>query len=419
MFYFFYNLLLTAGFVTSLLFLPLVLVLGSRYRSGLGQRLGLYSERLFEPVAGARPVWIHAASAGEVRCALHFIPELKKILPTRKILLSTFTATGHHIAKDQVLADVVMFLPLDVLWIVRRALAKIDPSMLIVIETEIWPNLLREAYRKGIPTLLLSGRLSPRSFQKYSLFGGVFRQVMKCFTAVGMQSKADADRIMSLGAEPAKVAVTGSLKHFSGTTRRVHERSAQRDRPLLIVGSSHRGEEEILLKVFVSLRRQFTNLQMVLAPRHPQRFAEVEKLLRSTGLRFNRKSRMDGRVAFDEDILFLDTMGDLQDFYAVGDVAFVGGSLVDAGGHNLLEPARFGMPVLFGPYTMNFSSLAGEMKQKGAGIEVRGSEDLIREIAHLLSDAPKRKAMGAKASAIAADDRDVVDRSVGLVTRYL
>jgi 3-deoxy-D-manno-octulosonic-acid transferase len=418
-FYFFYNLTLTGGFVMSLLFLPLGFLLGSRYRNGLSQRLGLYSERLFEPVAGVRPVWIHAASVGEVRSALHFIQELKRILPTRKILLSTFTATGNRIAKDQVLADVVMFLPLDVLWIVRRALAKIDPSVLIVIETEIWPNLLREAYRKGIPTLLLSGRLSPRSFQKYSLFGGFFRQVMKCFTAVGMQSKADADRIMSLGTEPAKVSVTGSLKHFSGTAKRVLERSAQRGRPLLIVGSSHRGEEEILLKVFVSLKQQFPSLQMVLAPRHPQRFGEVEKLLRSTGLTFDRKSEMDGRIAFDKDIMFLDTMGDLQDFYAVGDVAFVGGSLVDGGGHNLLEPARFGMPVLFGPYTANFSSLAGEMKQKGAGIEVRAAEDLIREIANLLNDAQKRKAIGAKASAIAADDHGVMDRSADLVTRYL
>jgi 3-deoxy-D-manno-octulosonic-acid transferase len=417
--YFFYNLVFTVVFVTGLLFLPLVFMLGTRYREGLRQRLGVYPDTLFKPVAGGRAVWIHAASVGEVRSAMHFIHELKRILPTRKIVLSTFTATGHRIAKELASADVIMFLPLDVLWIARRALAKIEPSVLVVIETEIWPNLLREAYKKGIPTLLLSGRLSVRGFHKYSLFGRFFSQVVKCFTAVGMQSKEDADRIVKLGAEAAKVAVTGSLKHFSGTAKPFLERRRRRDSPLLIVGSSHRGEEEILLKVFISLKQQFTNLQMVLAPRHPQRFAEVEKLLRSTGLQFDKRTEMDGRVDFDKDIMFLDTVGDLYDFYAVGDVAFVGGSLVDAGGHNLLEPARFGKPVLFGPYMTNFSSLAAEMKQKGGGIEVHGAEDLIREITSLLSDAQKRKARGAKASAVAVNDYGVMDRSVGLVARYL
>jgi 3-deoxy-D-manno-octulosonic-acid transferase len=418
-FYFLYNLALSAAFAVTLPLLPILWLLGKAYRAGLSQRLGYYSQREIGAVAGTRPVWIHASSVGEVRSAHHLIGELKRISPTRKIVLSTFTATGNRIAKDLGAADVVLFLPLDVWWTVRRAFAKIEPSLLILIETEIWPNLLREAHQRGIPTLLLSGRLSGRALKQYALLGRFFRQVTRCFTALGMQSSEDADRIKKLGAEASKVAVTGSLKHASGIGRRFVENQAPRDNLLLIVGSSHRGEEEVLLQVFVSLKRQFPNLQMVLAPRHPQRFAEVEKLLNKSGLRFEKKSRVNGRMGFDHDIMFLDTLGELQNFYAIGDVAFVGGSLVDAGGHNLLEPACFGKPVLFGPYMTNFRALAAEMKQKGGGIEVRGADDLIREIGGLLGDPQRRKRVGEKAYAVAADDRGVLQRSIDLVARYL
>jgi len=233
-----------------------------------------------------------------------------------------------------------------------------------------------------------------------------------------MQSKEDADRIIKLGAEGNKVVVTGSLKHISEIGKRVVDNEARRDTPLLVVGSSHRGEEEILLKVFVTLKQQFSNLRMVLAPRHPQRFAEVERLLKKTGLSFEKKIQFNGRVSFDKDITFLDTVGELQNFYAIGDIAFVGGSLIEAGGHNILEPARFSKPVLFGPHMTNFSSLAAEMKQQGAAIEVGGAEDLIREISDLLKDPQRRKMLGERAYAIAAD-RGVLERSIDLVVGYL
>jgi 3-deoxy-D-manno-octulosonic-acid transferase len=276
---------------------------------------------------------------------------------------------------------------------------------------------------KGIPTLLLSGRLSVRALHKYSRFGAFFRQVTSYFTAMGMQSKEDADRITRLGAHAHKVRITGSLKHLSGNGKPGGhpkiETKARGNKLLLVVGSSHRGEEEILLKVFLSLRNQFPTLRMVLAPRHPQRFAEVEKLLVATGLRFAKKSQDNGWADFSNDVILVDTLGDLESFYALGDLAFVGGSLVQAGGHNLLEPARFRKPVLFGPHMTNFSALAAEMKQNGAGIEVCGMEDLRREIAALLSDPRKRKAIGEKAYEIALDDRGTLEQSIGLVSPYL
>jgi 3-deoxy-D-manno-octulosonic-acid transferase len=421
--YVFYNAVLTFVFLITLPFFPVIALLRGRYRDGLGQRLGLYSDADFRAVAGARPVWVHAASVGEVRSAASFINEIKRRLPKTKFVLSTFTATGIRIAKDMSLADLVIFLPLDVRWIVRRVLAKMEPSALIVIETEIWPNLLREAFKKGVPTLLLSGRLSSRALRKYRWLGGFFGKVARCFTAMGMQSQEDADRMVQLGAEANKIAITGSLKHISASEEPIGggvvQTKVQCGSYLLVAGSSHRGEEEILLEVFISLKRQFPNLRLVLAPRHPQRFAEVEKLLRTTGLGFEKKSEVDSRVDFDKDIMFLDTLGDLQDFYAIGDIAFVGGSLVDGGGHNLLEPAGFRKPVLFGPYMTNFASLAMELKRAGGGIEVRGAADLIRVISDLLNDPEKRKMIGEKAYAIAADDRQVLERSMGLVAPYL
>ena len=428
MHYALYNLFTTLLFVAGLPFLPFLVLAGKRFRSGLTQRFGYYSDAVLTVVAGSRPIWIHAASVGEVTAAVELAHEFKEKLPGKKIIISTFTDTGHAMATRSRAADVALFLPLDQLWIVRRALDKFDPSILIVLETEIWPNLLREAYKRGVPTLLLSGRLSARSLKKYSWFRAFFRQVMESFSALGMQSEEDARRIVSLGADVRRVSVVGNLKRalsmrskINDTHRRSGESRSRRpsDNRLLVVGSSHHGEEEILIRVYLSLKKRFPRLQMVLAPRHPQRFAEVDKLLQATGVDYEKRSQANGRFSFGKDILFLDTLGDLQDFYALGDVAFVGGSLVDAGGHNLLEPARFGKPVLFGPHTSNFASLASEMKQRGAGIEVAGAEDLTRELTDLLGDPEKCRTVGEQAYRVAADERNVMQQSLALAQRYL
>ena len=423
-----YNFFSTLLFAAGLPFLPLLALMGKRFRSGLTQRFGCYPDAVLRVVARSRPIWIHAASVGEVTAAVELTHEFKERLPGKKIIISTFTDTGNAMAKRSSAADVVLFLPLDQLWIVRRALGKIDPSILIVLETEIWPNLLREAHKRGVPTLLLSGRLSARSLKRYSLFRAFFRQVIESFSALGMQSEEDARRIVSLGADVRRVSVVGNLKRALSMRGRTNDTRApgdksesrqSRDNRLLVVGSSHHGEEEIFISVYLLLKKRFPSLQMVLAPRHPQRFGEVEKLLQAAGVDYEKRSQANGQLNFVKDILFLDTLGDLQDFYALGDVAFVGGSLVDAGGHNMLEPARFGKPVLFGPYTSNFASLVSEMKQRGAGIEVAGAEDLARVLASLFDDSEKCRTVGEQAYRVAADDRDIMKQSLALAQRYL
>jgi 3-deoxy-D-manno-octulosonic-acid transferase len=423
-----YNFFSTLVFIVSLPFLPVLLLFGRRFRSGLAQRFGCYSDDVLNVVAGSRPIWIHAASVGEVTAAAELTRKLKERHPEKKIIISTFTDTGNAMARRSMVADAVLFLPLDQLWVVRRTLRRLDPAILIVLETEMWPNLLRQACARGIPTLLLSGRLSIRSYKKYSLFRVFFRQVVGSFSALGMQSEEDARRIISLGADVDRVSVVGNIKRALSIGHQLRNGNAgseklenrwSRETPLLVVGSSHRGEEEILIGVYLSLKERFARLQMVLAPRHPERFAEVEKLLQARGLDYQKKSRANGQLDFVKDILLLDTLGDLQDFYALGDVAFVGGSLIDAGGHNLLEPARFGKPVLFGPFTSNFAALASEMKQRGAGIQVAGADELTRELTGLLGDPEKCRTVGKEAYRVAADDCGVMERNLALAQRYL
>lgn len=238
-----------------------------------------------------------------------------------------------------------------------------------------------------------------------------------------MQSEIDRQRIIRLGAAPSRVSITGNLKDAAV----LHDGTARDDsceqRPtgswIWVVGSSHRGEEEIVCAAFKTLKQQFPRLRMILAPRHPQRFVEVEKLLATSGVSYEKKSSIGIKREFQQDVLFLDTIGDLERFYADADLAFVGGSLVDAGGHNLLEPARLRKPVLFGPYTSNVELLARRLKQNGGGFEVQGAEDLVREITGLLSNSQKRRLAGDKAYEVAVINDTVIDQSLNIVASYL
>ena len=426
--YWVYNALATVLLLIGLPFSPLLYFGGKRYGMGLGERLGFYHRGIRSAVKGSRPVWIHAASVGEILAATGLIEEIKKRFPYRRIMVSAFTCTGYELARRNLARESVIFFPLDHPWIVKRALFTFDPSLMVFLETEIWPNMLRSAHRRGTPTLLLSGRLSVRSFNKYFLLSRFFRDVLRYFSSMGMQTEEDANRVRKLGADPFRVTVTGNLK-LAGSAKGPDSKDKGLDalglksnsarRFLLVAGSSHRGEEEILLDAYCRLKPHFPDFQMVLAPRHPQRFDEVERLLKASGLAFEKKSQDNGQHSVPPDVFFLDTLGELQQFYAAGDIAFVGGSLVDVGGHNLLEPARARRPVLFGPYMANFAALANEMKERGGGLEVRDAEDLVRAITDLLNDANKRLAMGETAYQVAADGGRAGERTIELLLRYL
>lgn len=422
-----YNLFLTLLALLLLPILPVFLLLGKRFREGFLQRLGFYPRSLRESMRGSRSVWIHAVSVGEVLSVARLALELKRRFSGYKILLSTSTATGNRMARRMLSAvDAVVYFPLDHPWIVRRVLRLFDPSLVIFLEAEMWPNFLRASHRMGIPALLLSGRLSAHSFRRYWVFRLFFSGMFRRWSAVGMQTQEDAQRIRRLGVAPGKVAVTGNLKHAAWDPGSLDKRALNFDwddgsgpRRVVVAGSTHRGEEELLLEAFLSLKAQFPGLRMVLAPRHPHRFAEVDRLLRKKGIRYQRQSERNGHREQVPDVVFVDTLGDLPALYAFGDIAFVGGSLVDAGGHNLFEPARCRKPIVFGPHMRNFSHVARELKEKGGGMEVRGKEDLMQGLAELLKDPGKAVQMGEIAFQVVKGDRGVVERSLELVSRYL
>jgi 3-deoxy-D-manno-octulosonic-acid transferase len=423
---FIYNTLLSCALLAALPLLPIWLVWQPRFRAGLAERFGWYAKNKLRKLRPARPIWIHAASVGEVGAAGTLIAGLKAVAPNCPVVLSTFTATGNALARRCTGVEATFFLPIDHPLSVRQALTQLDPAALVVVETEIWPSLLREAYKRGIPTLMISGRVSERAFRRYLLLSGVFKRAVHCFSALGMQSEDDKLRITQLGAEPDRVVVTGNLKRALRAVPRDGSHDDSIDgkcdvprRPLLVVGSSHSGEEETLLSAFITLKTRFPDLQMAVAPRHPERFSEVEKLLHDSSVSFIKRSQLDGRLDFDQDVLLIDTLGDLRKYYARAYIAFVGGSLVNIGGHNLLEPAFCKKPVLFGPGVTNFKALAQEMKESGGGIEVADRADLVREITALLVDPEKRLSVGRKAYEVAVRDDRVLEKSLDLLRSYI
>jgi len=365
---------------------------------------------------------LSAEDADDGQDHLERLLELLPDIPAGKLAIAELAGASRSdvLELERAGVDAVIYLPLDFFWTVRRALTQWNPALMLFVETEIWPNLLGECYRRGIPTVMVSGRLSARSYPRYENFRSFFRQVLRQFAAIGMQTGEDAARIVRLGADEKKVSVVGSLK-LAGTVPQL-ARFAQVPRhgkKIVIAGSTHAGEERILLASLASLRSRFPELSMVLAPRHPERFAEVEELLRRSGFSYCRRSLTEEPRLFEKDILLLDTVGELCEFFALGDVAFVGGSLVDIGGHNILEPARAGRAIVFGPYMTNLPALAGEFKAKGAAMEVADGAALSAALANLLSDDDKRLSMGRLALTVSLQGEAAVKRNYALAARYL
>jgi 3-deoxy-D-manno-octulosonic-acid transferase len=424
MVYWTYNVVLTLVLILLAPVLPLLLLLRVRWMDGLRDRLAWYSADVQGAVRGARPVWVHAVSVGEVRSGQCLAEALRRTYPERKILISSSTATGIEMARKIAAANTVIFFPWDHPWIVSRAFRVLDPALLIVLETEIWPSFLRMAHRRGIPVLLLSGRISERSLRRYQRWGSLFRQVVRQFNALGMQTEGDGQRMAQVGAEPSKIWITGNLKFgadgpLNGKQAKILLPQNPTKRNFWVAGSTHRGEEVIVLDAHDNLKLRFPGLGLVLAPRHPQRFLEVEALLQKRGLVYAKRSQTNGQNSWTADVLLLDTMGELADFYVQAAGAFVGGSLVEVGGHNILEPARLRKPVFFGPFMDNFSVAAAEMEQNRGAVVVRTRDDLVRELSRVLADPVVAQEMGELAHRVVAKHQEVVARSMDLVSRYL
>ncbi|HEV8376891.1 MAG TPA: glycosyltransferase N-terminal domain-containing protein, partial [Candidatus Polarisedimenticolia bacterium] len=358
--------------LVSLAVIPLTLLLdmgSSELRGGWKQRAG-FVPRL--PVSSAPRIWIHAVSVGEVQLARQLLGELRSLRPDLEALLTSTTQAGRKLAHGAGLpATWVSAFPVDLPFCMSRALSRGRPNLLVLMETEIWPNLIRRCAWQGIGVVMANGRISPRSLPRYRLLGPALARLLGDVDRFLMQSEDDARRIESLRAPRDRIEVTGNLKWdlpAPGSPAVVRqEMGLEPEAPVIVAGSTFEGEEEVVLGCWESLRAEFPGLALVLAPRHPRRFEAVAALLERRRVSFRRRSRPAGGAA---PVLLLDTVGELRRAYATGTICFVGGSLVSRGGQNLMEPAAAGRPVIFGPRTENFALAAEALIRSGGGFRI-------------------------------------------------
>jgi len=390
------------------------------YRGRLRQRLGLVVP---QPAPGS--LWLHAVSVGEVQAAAGLIRALRQRFPAVSIVVSTVTPTGAQRAQALFGATVRhCYLPYDLPGSVRRFLDRVQPRAAIILETEIWPTLYDALGRRRIPLVIASGRLSTRSVDRYRRMASLFRATLSHGILIGAQTAADAARFRAIGAAPDRVQVTGNVKfdleipEATVAAGRAFRARAASGRPVWIAGSTHEGEEEAVLDAHQIVRARQPDALLILVPRHPQRFEAVRALLRRRGLAFAQRSAGTEPAAGDA-VFLVDTLGELQLFYAAADVTFVGGSLVPIGGHNLLEPAVLGLPILSGPHTQNAQDVAELLQECGALRIVRSSEELAQRTGQWFDEPTLARAAGAQGLATVAQSRGAVDRLVTMIEPLL
>jgi 3-deoxy-D-manno-octulosonic-acid transferase len=400
-----------------------------KYVSSFSQRLG-YLPLGFN-FDGDDSIWIHAVSVGEVLVASALVPELRERYPRLRIFVSTTTITGQQVARTNLRdIDDVFYFPFDLRSVVKRTMQRVRPRMVILMETEIWPHLLRVCHERGVKTILVNGRISARSYPRYRLARAFFRRVLAHVDRFCMQSEESARRIVDIGAARERVTVTGSLKFDSlevpgalsggrGRTRVLRYFRMSADRPVVIAASTLKGEEEPVLEAFQRIRATWGSTLLIIAPRKPERFDEVERLARRAGWRVARRTELPVDTEPRVDVVVLDTIGELAQLYQVATAVFVGGSLVDAGGHNILEPAVFGKPIVFGPHMHNFAEIAQTFVDNRGAIQVHSPVELEAVLVELLSDPVRRASLGAAARALVEANRGARTKSLAVIGQLL
>jgi 3-deoxy-D-manno-octulosonic-acid transferase len=421
---FFYNLLYPIGF---LFFLPGQigkLVRRGNYQHKLGQRFGFYDAKVRARLAQKRCTWIHAVSVGEVAIGLKLAAKLRQIDPEFFAVVTTTTTTGFQVAASQATdAMEVLYKPLDFWPIVRRAFAVVRPVRIILVEAEVWPNLAAEARNRRIPLALVNARLSKRSEARFQRFHALIESTFRCLDAVCVQEAEDVERWVALGIARERIHHVGSIKYDPVGVRLDPDLPLQvlrtfgidTDRPILFGGSTHAGEEEILGEIFQRLRTDFPTFTLIVAPRHVERAGEIRIALRRLGLSVSLRSEAGMTRPFPPDCLLLDTTGELQHWYAVATIVFVGKSLTSRGGQNPVEPILAGKPVLFGPHMENFSALAQALVANEAAVQIRDPNSLQQQIEWLLRDREAALRLVANAQAVLARHSGATERTAAIV----
>jgi 3-deoxy-D-manno-octulosonic-acid transferase len=439
--YFFYRILTAAGMF---ILAPYFALRGWRAREpsrALRERLGTLPPEIAARAAASAgttnsapgPVWIHAVSVGEVLAAKPLIEGLQQRFPGRAIFVSTTTETGQRLARERLRsADGIFYFPLDWVVPVRRALRTIQPATVIIMETEIWPNFLREARRAGVPVIFANARISEKSFARFKrwefLVGAFFARTMRDAQLFLAQTPEDSGRLLAMGADQDRIEVTGNLKYDAeppaigrfGTWLDQEIRRQERW-PVLVAGSVVAGEEDAILAAYDLVQRQWRHTLLIFAPRKPGQFDTAAEIVAAGGWNVVRRSQLDSVASLDDDtdVLLLDSIGELAGLYSLADATFVGGSLTPAGGHNILEPAWFARPPVFGPSMENFREMADQFLDAHAGVQVTSGQGLGKVWIQLIQDDKTRERMGKSARAISECNRGATERSLDRIAGIL
>ena len=402
------------------------------WRHNFGQRFAIYDAALKQALTNRHVIWIHAVSVGEVNLCTQIINALEPRVPNVKFVVSCTTTTGMAELRRRLPSRVSMiYYPVDRRKFVRRALATINPQAIILVEAEIWPKFLWRAADLKIPVFLANARLSDRSFPRYKRFTFLFRRLFRSFAGVGCQNEEDAQRLQAVGCRPEAVRVVGNLKFDAAKlTERstldvrgmLRQLGVADDAPILVAGSTHDGEEVLLVDIAQRLREKFPNLFLILVPRHFERCKDLGQKLRSRGVKFMYRNEIFAGTKLEPgtiDCLLVNTTGELKFFYELATLVFVGKSLTAIGGQNPIEPGAQGKAIVFGPNMQNFADITRAFIKKQAAVQVKSPEELEQQLGELLADAPRRAALGKAALELVAENLGAVDRTVEMIVPHL
>lgn len=416
---FFYNVALIAALVAGAPWWLWRVVTTEKYREGLKERLGRVPERLRRIIEDGKPViWLHAVSVGEVLAVSRLVEEIEDTYQGHRLLISTTTRTGQSLARERFGAERVFYCPLDLPWAVRSYLNALRPAMLVLAETEFWPNLLTGCFRRAIPVAVVNARISDRSWPRYRMLRRLWRPMLGRLSRVLAQSSVDAERLRELGCESELVAVSGNLKFDVRVPQEAEAtrllKSAGAGLRFVVAGSTLEGEEAALLEAWPRLLESDPKLIMVIAPRHPERFGAIAELLARSGVAWVRRSEWKGQYKAPlrpGQVVLLDSIGELASAYSLASVAFVGGSIAEAGGHNPLEPAQFGVPIVIGPHYANFRAITDDLRAHDA-VRITTREELAGALTELLANPDEARAMGERARRVFENQAGATARSV-------
>jgi 3-deoxy-D-manno-octulosonic-acid transferase len=430
--YLLYSLLLTVGFIVLLPKFAIDALRTRKYVTGLSQRLGKLPAI---PPHDHPVIWIHCVSVGETEAARPLVRALLDRFPSHRLVISTTTVTGQRVARHAFgkEAAAVFYFPIDWAWTVRRVLRALQPAAVLIMETELWPHLLRECRARAIPVALVNGRISETSFRRYRLIHSFMRRVLNDLSVALMQSDRDAARIRELGLAPDRILMTGNVKFDSAETATDEAETASlrlrfgfsQTSPLVVAGSTHAPEEMVVIDAFKQLRNLQPSARLLIAPRHPERFSEVATVLSKSGLKWARRS--DEQEPEDEgcDVILLDSVGELRAAYPLATVAFVGGSIAPYGGHNVLEPASLGVAVVTGAHTENFAAITKALVDENAVVQLPKLEtsqaptELASVLGELLADEARRREIGRRALTVCNQNRGATERTIQVIESIL